>query len=458
MKYSLEQLFNIDELTKLCKSFTKLNGVVTAILDLDGNIHVATGWQPICTQFHRCNIESKKRCTESDTILAGQLKQGESYNIYKCKNGLVDVAVPIIIEDVHVGNFFTGQFLSEKPDIEYFRKQAQIFGFDEKKYLDALKKTPIFSEKKIKNTIQFLVQLTETIGNIGFQKLREIENRKQIETDKENIKKANNELIETKRKAEESEEKVRNIFENSSIVHYSHDLNHVVNYVSPQIENMLGYTPEEIMVKWTSLVSDSPKNEEAFKITTKAIETGEKQKSYELEFLHKNGKRVLVEVHEAPLVKEGKTIALVGSFSDITERKEAEKEILKAKNKAEESEKKFRKSIEHAPYPIMIHAEGEVIQLSDAWTKITGYKLKDIPSIVQWTAKAYGEDAILSKEFIDKLYEIDSMQYDGEWEITIKNGDKRIWDFRTSPIGRLSDGRRAVTTMAVDITDRKSVV
>lgn len=135
----------------------------------------------------------------------------------------------------------------------------------------------------------------------------------------------------------------------------------------------------------------------------------------------------------------------------------AEQDLIYSKEKAEESEKKFRKSIENAPYPIMIHAEGEVIQLSNVWTEITGYTIKDIPSIVQWTAKAYGEDAVPSKEFIDKLYEIDSMQYDGEWEVNIKNGDKRIWDFRTSPIGKLSDGRRAIISMAVDITDRKII-
>ncbi len=123
----------------------------------------------------------------------------------------------------------------------------------------------------------------------------------------------------------------------------------------------------------------------------------------------------------------------------------------------EESEKKFRKSIENAPYPIMIHAEGDVIQLSDAWKKISGYTINDIPTIVQWTAKAYGDDSIPSKEFIDKLYDIDSMQYDGEWEVTTKNGDKRVWAFSSSPIGKLSDGRKAVTSMAVDITDRKII-
>ena len=131
------------------------------------------------------------------------------------------------------------------------------------------------------------------------------------------------------------------------------------------------------------------------------------------------------------------------------------KKNLNALKQIKASEKYYKQSIENAPYPIMIHAEGEVVQLSDAWTKITGYTINDIPTISQWTAKAYGEDAIPSKEFIDNLYTIDSVQYDGEWEVTTKSGDKRIWDFSSSPNGRLSDGRKSVTSMAVDITDQK---
>ena len=127
------------------------------------------------------------------------------------------------------------------------------------------------------------------------------------------------------------------------------------------------------------------------------------------------------------------------------------------KTAAIEGEARFKVMIENAPYPIMVHAEGEVIQLSGAWTKITGYSIEDIPNIIQWTTKAYGKDAVPSQEFIDKLYEIDSMQYDGEWEMTIKNGEKRILDFSTSPIGMLSDGRKAVISMAVDITERKNI-
>ena len=192
-------------------------------------------------------------------------------------------------------------------------------------------------------------------------------------------KRIENELTIAKEKAEESEETIRQIFENSTIVHYSHDLNHVVSYVSPQVENILGYTPEEIKVKWTTLASDNPINEKAFRSTTRAIETGEKQAAYQLEFVHKNGKKVLVEAHEAPVVKDGKTIFIVGSFADITERKKTETELLKAKEKAEESENKFKAAFYTNPDAVNINKmDGEYVEINEGFTCLTGYTIDDV--------------------------------------------------------------------------------
>lgn len=129
--------------------------------------------------------------------------------------------------------------------------------------------------------------------------------------------------------------------------------------------------------------------------------------------------------------------------------------LEKAQQAIMETEHRFNKAITHAPFPIMIHSDGEVIQLSDSWTQITGYTIEDIPTITEWSRKAYGEDAVPSRDFITKLYEIDAVQYNGEWKIQISDGSERIWEFITSPIGKLQNGRNVVSSMAVDITDRK---
>ncbi|WP_083456520.1 PocR ligand-binding domain-containing protein [Desulfosarcina cetonica] len=157
----------MDALRQLCESFTEITGAVTALLDLQGNVLIATGWQDICTRFHRVHSVTASRCLESDTVLAGQLNRGEPYNIYKCKNGLVDVAVPIIIRDEHVANFFTGQFFLENPDQQYFIQQAQTFGFDKDAYLSALARVPVFSEDTIRSMMRFFTQIAQLIGGLA---------------------------------------------------------------------------------------------------------------------------------------------------------------------------------------------------------------------------------------------------------------------------------------------------
>ena len=170
MKFA--DLVDIEEVRRLCESFTALTGAVTAILELDGTILVATGWQRICTQFHRVNPQTAARCRQSDTVLAGSLRRGETYSVYRCQNGLVDVAVPIQVNGEHVANFFTGQFFLEPPDTAYFRQQAAEFGFDERAYLEALTEAPIFSEPQVRVMMDFLGHLARLIGEMGMARWR----------------------------------------------------------------------------------------------------------------------------------------------------------------------------------------------------------------------------------------------------------------------------------------------
>lgn len=171
LNYKFTDLFDIPVLTELCQSFTDINGIVTALLDLEGNIHIATGWQDACTKFHRKNPVTSCRCTESDTFLAAQLEKGCNYNVYKCKNGLVDVAVPIIIHGEHIANFFTGQFFLEPPDIEFFKQQAREFGFDEETYVNSNKQVPVYSEEEVRLNMLFLVKLTQVMAEMGRDRL-----------------------------------------------------------------------------------------------------------------------------------------------------------------------------------------------------------------------------------------------------------------------------------------------
>ena len=135
------------------------------------------------------------------------------------------------------------------------------------------------------------------------------------------------------------EEKLRDLLENTTNLFYSHTPDHMLTYVSPQVEELLGYTPEEAMVRWTELATDHPVNRIGFERTVRAIETKERQPPYELELVRKTGEKIMVEVRESPKVKDGQTVSIVGSLTDITERKRAEAEKIEVQRAAAEQEK-----------------------------------------------------------------------------------------------------------------------
>ena len=63
--------------------------------------------RPVCLDFHRANAETCKHCQESDLELTAELPPGES-KLYRCKNGMWDMASPLFLGGKRVGGMFTG--------------------------------------------------------------------------------------------------------------------------------------------------------------------------------------------------------------------------------------------------------------------------------------------------------------------------------------------------------------
>ena len=108
---NLSEIFDVKAVQKMMDSFYNITNIGIVIIDMQGNVLVANGWQDVCTRFFRANSESCRNCIESDIVLsqAGPEEKGK-FKAYKCKNNLWDISSPIYIGDKHVGNIFLGQF------------------------------------------------------------------------------------------------------------------------------------------------------------------------------------------------------------------------------------------------------------------------------------------------------------------------------------------------------------
>jgi len=169
----LSNIINSDGIQGLLDDFYDLTRLTVAIIDLRGNILVATGWQEICTRFHRANPESCRNCIESDMYLTRNVKPGD-YLMYKCRNNMWDVVTPIVIGGKHMGNLLTGQFFleDEVPDIGLFTEQAERYGFDKEDYLAALGKVPRLNKEDIEKIMNFYSRFAEMISSLSFSNLK----------------------------------------------------------------------------------------------------------------------------------------------------------------------------------------------------------------------------------------------------------------------------------------------
>ena len=193
MKYTFKELIDVPKLQELTDELYAVASIPSAIVTMDGEILTGSGWQKICTDFHRKHPQIEKECIKSDTNIRTKLADGEPFAIYKCPRGLVDASSPVIIAGEHVANVFSGQVFLEPPDEttkQFFREQARKFGFDETEYMKAFKEVPIFTEKKFRAGISFLAKLAQSIADTGLTQLRELEAMESVRESEERFRAA----------------------------------------------------------------------------------------------------------------------------------------------------------------------------------------------------------------------------------------------------------------------------
>jgi len=227
------------------------------------------------------------------------------------------------------------------------------------------------------------------------------------------------------------------------------DQNGINRYKSPNITRLFGWDPEELVGKstWDVVHPDDLEFAQQFvgKLATEPNATG----TTEIRYRCKDGRYVWIKITLVNLLSDPDINGILGNYHDITERRLAEV-IL------QESEERMRRAIVSSPVPIMIHDENDqVLQLSAGWTKFSGYIIEDIPTLADWTERAYGERSGFKKDYIDQLFLINHTVNNGEWIITAKDGSKRIWDFQTTPLGRIHGGKRVLHSMAIDVTEAR---
>lgn len=122
-----------------------------------------------------------------------------------------------------------------------------------------------------------------------------------------------------------------------------------------------------------------------------------------------------------------------------------------------DNEARLRQALMDAPIAIMLHADdGEIVLFNRVWTESTGYSLDDMSTIDDWLQKACGiTHHQTSRCRVDQQLFITEPAFFGEHRLYTASGYEITWNFRSSLLAPLADGRQLIMTVAADMTESK---
>lgn len=365
--YRLADLIDLNLFQKLQDELNEIYSFPSAIIDNDGNILTATAWQEVCTKFYRTNDRSLKECITSDQYIRDHIKEAAPAISYKCPHGLIDNATPILINGVHLGNFFTGQLFLDPPDMDFFRGQARQYGFDEEPFLAAVKKVPIWNREKLDKYLAFIKTFTEILAGIGLRNLQEIESHRVI--------------TETQRALQESEIKFRSVFENS-VDGIGISCNGVNVFMNKAYAHLFGYDAGSELTGHSILEQIAPSSRSQILDYLHKHASGEPVPSrFEARGLKKTGEEFFFDVSVDSYSIDGKE-HVISIVRDATSRKALEGELIAARRIAEMNEKKYRLMVQNSPdLTVMQDASGKVVFISAQCEEVLGHSAEKFMGI-----------------------------------------------------------------------------
>lgn len=122
------------------------------------------------------------------------------------------------------------------------------------------------------------------------------------------------------------------------------------------------------------------------------------------------------------------------------------------------SEARWRRIIEEAPFPMIVHDEaGQVNALSRAWVELSGYSAADLPTVDAWLQHTHPdpqERASIRASIASLFGQVEPVD-EGEADILCADGSRRVWMFRSMRIGAGTDDLQVVVSMAADVTEQR---
>ena len=189
----------------------------------------------------------------------------------------------------------------------------------------------VLMAKRITKPIKKIIEVSSKLARGDFNSELEVSSNDEIAELAIATNEMSRKLRESIENLERSEKKYRLLFESINDVVCLLNSDSVVLSISPSVEKLLGYKPEDIVGKPLQNLSILvPKSFEMAIIDIKRMITGESIESSEYEFITKDGNRKICEISGSPLFYDEQVAGVIYVVRDITEREKMKQQLLQA--------------------------------------------------------------------------------------------------------------------------------
>jgi len=336
-------LFNIADIQQLQDSFSKATGVSCLIIRPDGTaITEPSNFCALCAESVRQKAAGQANCRESDTLIGRFREDGPT--IRRCLSaGLWDAGAAITVGGRHLASWLVGQVRDENLTEARIREYAAEIGADEEEMVRNFYDVPIMSREQfgyVSETLFTMANYLSTLAYQNVQQARYITQRKLAEQ----------KLIRKREEIMEGRAKLSLALSLAQMGHWEGSF----TLENDIIEGTFTFNDQFYEIYGTSAEREGGYQMEVGKYArelvhpddgwmvadeiSKIFKNPDPDNATHLEhrIIRRDGEVRYIAVRYIQLRNsQGEPVKTIGINQDITERKQAEEKLLKAKQEAE---------------------------------------------------------------------------------------------------------------------------